>query len=77
MDNLGGNESLGFASSFAAAYYCRFFLLSKSECQSASAIDLNKHRTKLDYENQLEIVKNSEKVIYADTKGVKYYCELN
>lgn len=76
-DNYGGNESLGFAASFAAAYYCRFCLLSKIECQSATTYDPNTCRTLMDYENQLKIVEDSEKVVYAETKGVKYYCVLN
>lgn len=76
-DNYGGNESLGFVSSFAAAYYCRFCMLSKKDCQCTSIYDPNTRRTKTDYENQLQIVENSEKVVYAETKGVKYYCVLN
>lgn len=77
MDNLGANESLGFTSSFSANYYCRFCLLSKKECQSTTNNDKTKHRTIEDYVEQLEIVENSEKVVFAETKGVKYFCVLN
>lgn len=76
-DNYGANESLGFAASFSAAYYCRFCLLSKVECQSTTTIDCNMYRKRLDYENQLEIIENSDKVVFAEPKGLKYYCVLN
>lgn len=77
MDNLGGNESLGFACSFTANYYCRFCLLSKEECQSTTNNDTSKNRTVEDYFDQLQIVENCERVVYTETKGVKYYCVLN
>lgn len=76
-DNYGGNDSLGFASSFAAAYYCRICLLSKKECQFTTTSNRNVRRTRADYENQLMIVKKSDKVVYTETKGLKYYCVLN
>lgn len=77
FDNLGANDSLGFASSFSASYYCRFCLLSKAECQHTTHDDSDKRRTIEDYEAQVQIIANSEKVVYNETKGVKYYCTLN
>lgn len=77
LDNAEGNLALGFAGSFSALYYCRFCILPKSECQITTIIDPSKNRTIDDYENQLKIVSNSEKVNYAETKGVKCKCALN
>lgn len=77
FDNLGANLALGFASSFSATNYCRFCLLSKTECQKATSIDQLSRRTKDDYNHQIQLIENSEKVKYSETKGVKIYCDLN
>lgn len=77
FDNLGANSGLGFASSFSALYYCRFCMLSKAECQKTTRDDIMQRRTMSDYEKQVKVVENSEKVSYSETKGVKYYCVLN
>lgn len=77
FDNLGANLGLGFASSFAASNYCRFCMLSKTECQYTVIDDKKNRRTRNDYDRQIEIINNSEKVKYVETKGVKYYCDLN
>lgn len=77
FDNLEANTALGFAGSFSASYYCRFCMLSKTECQTTTVDDAQQHRSKSDYQNQLQTVQNSEKVNFSETKGVKYHCVLN
>lgn len=77
FDNLGANMGLGFVSSFSALYYCRFCMLSKTECQKTTRDDVKIRRTIKDYEDQVKIVEDSEKVLFSETKGVKYYCILN
>lgn len=77
FDNLGANVGLGFAQSFSAAYYCRFCLLSKAECQVAILDDKTKQRTIEHYDNHVQIAEDSEKVDYDATKGIRSYCDLN
>lgn len=77
FDNLGGNVGLGFAQSFAANYYCRMCLCSKSECKELCKADPEKYRTVSDYATAIEIIENSTKVDLKETKGISEYCILN
>lgn len=76
-DNLGANSCLGFAESFSASYYCRICELPKNECQKICSEQSSKLRTLEKYEKSLEILKNSTKVDYAETKGLRMACVLN
>lgn len=77
FDNLGANTSLGFVSSFSSLHYCRHCICSRNECREQTKEDSSKLRTKNMYDDQLKIINESEKVIYTETKGLKYYCKLN
>lgn len=77
FDNLGANTSLGFVQSFRSHYFCRHCESSKLECQGMSTEDVSKLRTKESYNKQIDIVSESVTVKYDETKGVKYYCQLN
>lgn len=70
FDNLGGNVSMGLAGGFNCHYYCRF-------CECSFCEIKEKLRTKENYARQIEIVKNSTKVDYKETIGIKCYCVLN
>lgn len=76
-DNLGANVSLGFAGSFAASHYCRICTMEKEDCQTQTKIDPASMRTKENYEEHIETVKESTKVDFAETMGIKHYCILN
>jgi hypothetical protein len=77
FDNLGANTSLGLAEGFNASHYCKLCNSSKLECQTATTDDLSVHRTKQEYQQQLEIIELSDKVDYKQTFGIKRYCQLN
>lgn len=77
FDNLGANTSLGFVGSFSASHYCRHCESSKNECEIMCEENIDTLRSKESYNKQIEIVDNSVKVEYDQTKGVKYYCKLS
>lgn len=77
LDNLGANITLGFAASFSSLYYCRICECDKNECKSAISENLSKYRTIDTYNQQINIVQQSEKVVYSETKGIKFYCQLS
>lgn len=77
FDNLGANVALGFVGSFSSNYYCRHCECTSSECQVLSRENSSKRRTKENYYKQIEIVNESVKVKFEETKGVKYYCKLS
>lgn len=74
---MGGNVSLGFAQSFAATYFCRMCLCSKAETKVLSVDQPNKYRTSSNYQEAIDIIKNSSEVDLKETKGVMEYCVLN
>lgn len=76
FDNLGANTSLGFAG-FSSDYYCRNCETSKMLCQQLTSESGCTMRTKESYEDSLHIITESTKVVYRETKGVKFYCELS
>lgn len=77
FDNLGANTALGFVKSFNAKSYCRICECSKIECQQLIEENTEKIRTLESYKIQIDIVSESTKVDYSETKGVKYYCLLS
>lgn len=76
-DNLGANSSLGYVESFNSHHYCRICELPKEKCQKVCEEVPSALRTVEQYEKHLDIVKNSTKVDYNDTKGIKRECALN
>lgn len=76
FDNLGANTTLGLVESFIS-YFCRFCVASKKETQTMTEEDPTMLRTIDSYESHLRIVNESEKVDFAETKGVKRGCALN
>lgn len=77
FDNLGANTALGFVKSFVAKSFCRICECSKIECQHLTEENPEKIRTVESYQRQIDIVSESTKVDYSETKGVKYYCLLS
>lgn len=77
FDNLGANTSMGYVKSFNSNHYCRFCQCHRSECQSMVEENSNEVRTVESYNEQINIVAESTKVDYSETKGVKYYCLLS
>lgn len=76
-DNLGANGALGFVENFSKShYYCRFCECNKDECKTLLEEIPSKRRSMHRYEVQINEIKNSEKVDYKVTKGVKRFCEL-
>lgn len=75
-DNLGMNTSTEYVESFNS-YFCRFCIASKTQTQHMVTEDQSLLRTLENYGTHLEIVNESEKVEYKDTKGVKRNCALN
>lgn len=76
FDNLGGNQTLGFVESFNS-HFCRFCIASKHETETMITEDQSMVRTVESYESHLEIVAESQKVCFAETKGIKRNCALN
>lgn len=76
FDNLGANTSLGLVESFTS-YFCRFCTVSKKESEKLISEDQSMLRTLENYNSHLEIVAESQKVQFAQTKGVKRDCALN
>lgn len=76
FDNLGANQTLGFVESFNS-HFCRFCVASKKDTQAMITEDLSMLRNIENYEYHLKIVEESEKVNFAETKGVKRSCALN
>lgn len=77
-DNLGANTILGFVKNFSTTKYpCRFCFCSLDEIQTECEEIPSKRRTKPHYEEQLQKIKNSEKVDLTNTFGVAMYCALN
>lgn len=76
-DNLGAHQGLGFVKSFASTYFCRFCISSRNQCISSIEENESESRTIENYEEQLEIVEESTKVKFCETKGVAYYCLLS
>lgn len=77
FDNLGANQAFGFVSCFISSYYCRFCEMSISECRSSCREDITKRRTIETYNKAIERIKDSNKVNYKETIGVKMECALN
>lgn len=77
FDNLGGNQVLGFAESPGVSYPCRICLCTKEETQYATADQPDKHRTKVSYDEAIEIINNSDNIDYKATKGIREFCVLN
>lgn len=77
FDNLGANVGLGFAASFNSSYYCRTCTSTKEECQVSTTTAKCKLRTIASYDESIDIVNNSTKVDFSQTKGVKFFCLLN
>lgn len=77
FDNLGANVALGFVGSFGANYYCRHCECASRECQKMSCENISERRTKENYNEKIKIVNDSVKVIFDETKGIKYYCKLS
>lgn len=75
-DNAGASTVCGFVESFNS-YFCRFCVASKKKTQTMTKEDPTMFRTIENYECHLNIVENSEKVDFAETKGVKRSCTLN
>lgn len=76
-DNLGLSISQGFSGSYSATFYCRFCTCSKSECQYLTKRMSSKRRTKENYEAQLAVIAESEKVDLKETFGIKRHCLLS
>lgn len=77
FDNLGANQSLGFAEGFNANYYCRMCICSKQECQKLCRENQSKIRSKENYAEHLAEIETSTNVDLMKTRGVKRYCALN
>lgn len=77
FDNLGANTSLGFVGSFRSSHYCRHCESSNVECEVMCKENIDTLRSVEKYNEQIKIVDASEKVMYDQTKGVKYYCKLS
>lgn len=77
FDNLGGNIAYCMARSFSAHHYCRMCLLDINECRTKSVEVPSKIRTLNSYEKQINIIENSEKIVYKNTGGIERYCSLN
>lgn len=75
-DNLGANQVLGLVESFNS-YFCRFCIASKKQTETMTKEDRTMLRTIENYESHLKIVADSEKVDFAQTKGIKRCCALN
>lgn len=76
-DNLGANMSLGFVESFVAHNFCRICELRKEFCKTSCIEISSEIRTRQRYQNHIETIRNSTKVDYAQTAGIKRYCLLN
>lgn len=76
-DNLGANTSLGFVESFNSNYYCRICMLSKNLCQTSCKEIPSEMRTRKNYEEALNVIGDSSKVDFSETKGIKRNCILN
>lgn len=77
FDNLGANIVLGFVASFSGSHYCRHCMQSKQQCQETVEEQNSSLRTKENYNEHWQIIQNSEKVDYKQTKGMKMHCKLN
>lgn len=77
FDNLGGNVALGFVQSFSATFFCRMCLCSKEETKKLSTALPEKYRTLSNYQEAIQIIKNSSEVDLKETKGIAEYCILN
>lgn len=76
-DNLGGNGLLGFVECFVANYYCRICEMSRQECQKSVCENTSKLRTKTEYEESLNFIKENDSEDYKTTKGLKRHCVFN
>lgn len=76
-DNLEQNQSLGFVESFVSTHFCRICDMPKNLCQIECEENPSSLRTIASYEKSLSIAKNSTKVDFSKTKGVKRDCDLN
>lgn len=76
-DNLGFHIAMGLAQSFNCSYNCRICTCTKEEGQQMIKEDLAKLRTREQYAKQIEVIKNSTKVDYKESVGVRYFCQLN
>lgn len=77
FDNLGGNVALGFVQSFSATFFCRMCMCSKAETKKLSTALPEKYRTLSNYQEAIQIIKNSSEVDFKKTKGIAEYCVLN
>lgn len=77
FDTLGANMCLGYAEGSNTTYYCRMCETPKNVCQNQCCEDASTLRTKDSYEQNVQVVLESEKVQYTETKGIKRYCVLN
>lgn len=76
FDNLGANTSLGYAG-FSSEYYCRNCETPKTLCKQLTSERECTMRTRESYEESLRIISEVSNVVYRETKGVKFYCELS
>lgn len=77
FDNLGASMALGYAEGTNTSYYCRICEAAKCVCHTLCREDESLLRTIQKYETNVQKVKNSKKVQYSETKGIKQYCILN
>lgn len=77
FDNLGANLALGFVGCFVSTYYCRFCEMSITECRTKCREDRSKMRTLDSYNKALKCIRDSTKVDFKQTRGIKMKCVLN
>lgn len=77
-DNLGDNGLFGLTESFRWSYFCRHCECNKEECETNTAEDVSKLRTKIDYDRYMDIIQGSDgKIDLNETKGFQTHCLLN
>lgn len=75
FDNLGANYALGYVKSFSSTFFCRHCV--SDAARTSVKEDPTQIRTIEMYEKQIDIVDESTKVDFSETKGVKSYCILS
>lgn len=76
-DNLGGNITLSMVESFRTlSSFCRICICNQEESKRLSIEMPEKLRNKQMYESQIEIARNSEKVNFMETGGIKRSSKL-
>lgn len=77
-DNLGANTCLGFVENFStSSHVCRFCMCDQVQRKTLCIEVPELMRTMENYRLHLEIIDDSTKVDYKQTKGIKRYCILN